>query len=306
MTTGERARRPPRNRQRLIASLLGPLAILGLIVYVIASHGGDLGRVIARVDMGTLVPVTLLALVTLIARTEAVVLCLSAMGDRPRRSDIHAANSITFVAMTVSHYVASPIRAALLKRTDRDLAPTIPQMLMVDASTTLIEAMLVVVVIVASAGTLKLPWWVALAAAAAAIGGVFAALALHSRFREHPAVRGLAVLAHSRRRLLVAGLMGVVICSQIARTFVVLRATGLHPSLLQASATFVAAGVLSSLFAGPTAGAAGAPLIVFGHRSLAAAAAAGLILSITAIVAALLYAAVGGPIYLWRLRRTGR
>ena len=45
---------------------------------------------------------------------------------------------------------------------------------------------------------------------------------------------------------------------------------------------------LSSLFAGPGAGTAGAPLLVFGHNSLAASAAAGLELSITTLIAGVL------------------
>jgi hypothetical protein len=73
--------------------------------------------------------------------------------------------------------------------------------------------------------------------------------------------------------------------------------------MLQATATFVAAGVLSALLAGPGAGTAGAPLLVFGHRSIGAAAAAGLILSATALLAAIVYTVACGPTYAVRLRR---
>ncbi|MGZ4173169.1 MAG: hypothetical protein ACXVQR_01710, partial [Solirubrobacteraceae bacterium] len=58
--------------------------------------------------------------------------------------------------------------------------------------------------------------------------------------------------------------------------------------------------------AGPGAGTAGAPVIIFGHHAIAAAAAAGLVLSITAILAGALYAAVGGPVFLWRFRQISR
>ena len=64
----------------------------------------------------------------------------------------------------------------------------------------------------------------------------------------------------------------------------------------------MAGGVLSSFLAGPAAGTAAAPLIIFGHRSLGAAAAAGLILSITALLASLLYAIACAPVAGWRLR----
>ena len=82
--------------------------------------------------------------------------------------------------------------------------------------------------------------------------------------------------------------------------------SGCNPTLLQAVATFVAGGLLSSLFAGPGAGTAGGPLIVFGHSSLAASAAAGLELSITSLIAGILYAIAGGPVFLYRLRQAQR
>ena len=96
--------------------------------------------------------------------------------------------------------------------------------------------------------------------------------------------------------------MVLVIAAQVIRTLVVLQSVGLKPSLLQAVATFVAAGVLSSLFAGPGAGTAGGPLLVFGHDHLAASAAAGLELSITTLVAGIIYAMIGGPVFLSRWR----
>lgn len=288
---------------RLAVGVGGPLAIVALIVYVLASHGAELDRATAHLTFGTLWPVVLLAIVGLLARAEALVQGLAAMGERPTRPEIHASSSLTFVAMSVSHYVSSPVRAALLKRTDPERAPTIPEMIVVDTATTMIEALLVVGLILASAGTLKLPWWAGVAAVAAVACGFGLAVAARSRLRDWPGLRGLAIFGHPLRQLVITGLLVIVICSQIARTLIVLRAVGLDPSALQAIATFLTAGVLSTLFAGPSAGAAGAPLIVFGHRSIAAAGTAGLILSMTALLGALLYAAVGAPLYIKQVAR---
>ncbi len=179
-------------------------------------------------------------------------------------------------------------------------------MLLVDASTYLVEGLLAAVLLVISASALKLQWWMPVLAVLGAMAVIGLALGLRRRLARHPAIRGLDMLAHSRQRLVVLGLSVVIFASQIVRTLLVLRATGLHPSLLQAAATFVAAGVLSSLITGPAAGTAGAPLIIFGHRSLGAAAAAGLILSITALFSALLYAAICAPVYAHRIRRPVR
>lgn len=292
-----------RSRLRLILSIGGPLIVAGLLAYLLASNGHQILKAVRRGSISELVLVTVLALVTLVARTEAVVACLNAMGSRPRRADIHAANALTFLAALINHYVSAIVRGALLRRIDKERSPTIPQMLMVDTSTTLIEGLVVVALIVISSSVLKLQWWIPVLVALTGIAAAATALWLRHRFAHRQLFRGLNVLVHSRQRTIVSALMLIVIGTQVLRTFMVLRAVGLHPSLLQAVATFVAAGVLSSLFAGPGAGTAGGPLIVFGHNSLAASAAAGLELSITMLIAGLLYAFVGAPVFLWRMRQ---
>ncbi len=295
-----------KGRLRLVLGVAGPLAIVGLLIYLIGSHGDQIAKAARRASAAELAGVTLLALLALLARTESVVACLNAMGGRPQRRDIHAANSLTFLAALINHYVSSVVRAALLRRIDRERSPTIPQMIMVDTSTTLIEALVVGVLLVASASALRVDWWIPWLGLLACVAGVMIALGVRRRFVHHQLFRGLDVLVHSRQRTVVGTLMLIVIGAQVGRTLIVLQGVGLHPSLLQAVATFVAAGVLSSLFAGPGAGTAGGPLIVFGHSSLAASAAAGLELSITTLIAGMIYALWGGPMFLWRLRQAQR
>jgi hypothetical protein len=289
--------------RRAVTTLAGPLIFLAVIAYVVTQHGGDIDRAVSRTSFGTLVIVILLAMVALVARSETAVACLTAMGDRPSRLDIHPASAAAFVVGTVNHYVASPARAAVLKRLDPARAPSIPQMMLVDASTYLIEGLLAAALLVVSASLLKLQWWMPVLVVLAAVSALAVALVLRRRLVRHPAFRGLEMLAHSRQRLIVVGLSLIIFASQIIRTLLVLRATGLHPTLLQACATFVAAGVLSSFLTGPATGTAGAPLLIFGHSAIGAAVAAGLILSITALLAALLYALACGPLYGHRMRR---
>ncbi|MFZ0042172.1 MAG: hypothetical protein WAK93_12760 [Solirubrobacteraceae bacterium] len=273
-----------------------------VIAYLVASHGREILETVRRMQPIQLVLVTGLALVTLVARTEAVVACLSAMKTRPRRVDLHAANSLTFLASTINHYVSSIVRGVLVRRLDPGRSPTIPQMVVVDTATGLIEALVVAVLIVASAGTLKLAWWIPLLVLCAGGAALTVALVVRRRLAHFPLLRGLDVFGNPRQRIVVAVLMLAVIAAQVVRTLVVLQAAGLHPSLIQAVATLVAGGVLSSLFAGPGAGTAAGPLLVFGKHSLAASTAAGLVLSVTMLIAGLVYAAPGGPTFLVRLR----
>ena len=277
--------------------------MVGLLAYLLVSNGPKIEQAARRTSVADLVIVTLLALITLLARTEAVVACLNAMGERPHRRDIHASNSLTFLAAFVNHYLSSVVRAALMRRVDRERSPTIPQMIMVDTSTTLIEGLVVGLLIVVSAGALKLAWWIPAVIVLGGIAGIAIALGTRRRFAHLAVFRGLDVLAHARQRSVVTGLMVVVVITQVLRTLIVLRAVGLHPSLLQAVATFVAGGIISSLLAGPAGGTAAGPLLVFGHQSVAASAAAGLELSITSLIAGMLYAVSGGPVFAWRLRQ---
>lgn len=292
-----------RKRLSLVTSLGGTLVVVGVLVYLLIEHGSEVKQAASRVSAGTLAIVVVLAGITLLARSEEAAACMAAMDRRPRRIDIHAASSIAFLLSTLNHYVASPVRAGILQRLDRPRAPTILQMVLVDGSTYLIEGLLAAVLLVVSASALKLDWWMPVLAIAGAIGALGLAFGARRRFRHHAMFEGLEMLAHSRYRAVVVALTVVVFACQISRTLIVLQAVGLHPTLLQAVATFIAAGVLSSLLAGPGAGTAGAPILVFGHQAIAAATAAGLILSITALLAAVAYALIGGPVILWRLRR---
>lgn len=287
-------------RLRVALGIAGPLLVLGILAYLLAVHGHEILETARRMRFTQLLLVTGLALLTLLARTEAVAACLQAMKSRPHRVDIHAANSLTFLASTINHYVSAIARGALVKRLDPSRSPSIPQMVVVDTATGLVEALLVALLIVVSAATLRLSWWIPLLILLAGLLALFGALVVRRRFAHLALLRGLDVFADPRQRIVVSVLMLSVIAAQVARTLIVLRAVGLHPSLAQAVATFVAGGVLSSLFAGPSAGTAGGPLLVFGSRSLAASAAAGLILSVTMLIAGLVYALPGGPAFLWR------
>jgi uncharacterized membrane protein YbhN (UPF0104 family) len=293
-------------RSRWLFGVLGPLVVIGVFGYVLATHGSDIGHAADRVSAGTLVLITVLALVTLLARTEEAVICMTAMNRRPGRADIHAASSFSFLLSTVNHYIAGIARAAILQRLDRERSPTIPQMVVIDGSTYLIEGLLAGLLLIVSAGALNLAWWLPALAILAAVGALAVALYLRRRFHHQQIFNGLEMLGHSRYRAIIVLLTVLIFACQIGRTLIVLQAVGLHPSLLQAVATFIAGGVLSNLLAGPGGGTAAAPLVIFGHQSLGAATAAGLILSGAALLAAIIYTVATGPILVWRLRRRRR
>ena len=80
-------RRRSRPRLRAAVAIVGPLAIVGAARLPARQQRHEIaaGRASGRAS-AQLVAVTALALLTLLARTEAVVACLNAMGSRPRTS----------------------------------------------------------------------------------------------------------------------------------------------------------------------------------------------------------------------------
>jgi hypothetical protein len=296
----------PRRGLRWLLGLAGPLIVLGALIYVLSTHGSDIGHAIDRASPGTLALIAALALLTLMARSEVALSCMSAMRRQPSRADVHASSSLAFLLATINHYIASIVRATVLKRVDPLNAPTIPQMFVIDGSTTLIEGLMAALLLIISAGALKLAWWLPILAVLGAIVALVVAIYVRRRFRHHAIFDGLEMLSHSRARRKVGALTVVIFACQIGRTLVGLDAVGLHATLLQSVAVFIAGGVLSNLLAGPAGGTLAAPLVIFGHRGLGQATAAGLILSGSALLASVVYALWGGGVLLWRLHRNRR
>ena len=130
-------------------SFAGPLVVVGADRYLLAVHGQEIEQAVKRIELWPARARHAACVLTLLARTEAVVACLCAMENRPRRVDIHSANSVTFLASTINHYVSSIVRGALMRNESTQTGlPTIPQMIMVDTATTLIEGLVVAILIV--------------------------------------------------------------------------------------------------------------------------------------------------------------
>jgi hypothetical protein len=88
----------------------------------------------------------------------------------------------------------------------------------------------------------------------------------------------------------VVGFVLVAVLAQIVRNWVLLRAVGVDASLLDAVALLIAVVVLGQLPVGPTGGAAAAVLIL-GSNGVDAAAAAGMLLTVTGTVGGRAFAA---------------
>jgi uncharacterized membrane protein YbhN (UPF0104 family) len=97
----------------------------------------------------------------------------------------------------------------------------------------------------------------------------------------------------------------VAVFAQILRNWLLLRGVGVDASILDATAVLIALVTLGQLPVGPTVGAAAAVLIL-GSDGVAAAAAAGLLLTVTGTLGGLCFAVWAGADHLFSARSLSR
>jgi uncharacterized membrane protein YbhN (UPF0104 family) len=100
----------------------------------------------------------------------------------------------------------------------------------------------------------------------------------------------------------VIGFVLVAVFSQIFRNWLLLHAVGIDASLFDATAVLIAVVTLGQLPVGPGVGAAAAVLIL-GSDGVAAAAAAGVLMTVTGTVGGLCFAGWAGADRLWSVSR---
>jgi len=145
---------------------------------------------------------------------------------------------------------------------------------------------------------LGLPWWtplVGFCAVLAVVGGL-ARLA-----RRHPSGwwKGLAALGEAR----VAVFVALAVCAQIARNWLMLHASGVHASVLDATAVLIAVAALGVLPVSVGVGTA-AMVLILGSSGVAGVSAAGVLLTATGTLGALGYGGWALADRFWTNRRT--
>jgi uncharacterized membrane protein YbhN (UPF0104 family) len=103
----------------------------------------------------------------------------------------------------------------------------------------------------------------------------------------------------------VIGFVAVAVFGQIFRNWLLLHAVGVDASLFDAIAVLIAVVVLGQLPVGPGGGAA-APVLILGSDGVAAAAAAGVLMTVTGPVGGLCFAGWAGADRLYSAGRRRR
>lgn len=274
------------------------LGVMAAMAVVLAGHRDEFLAAMEGIPYWTLLCATGLHGAALVARSEAFAVCVKAAGGTMRRRLAFQVAAMGFAANIVTTSLGLAVRIAALRRFAPERSPGAGTLLAAEVPVVGLQFAFGCLMSFTLIGPLGLPWWTALIVAAGAIALVWV-LRYLARHHDHGLWRGLAALRSPRDRARVSGCVAIVIGCEVVRNLLLLQAVGLHPSLLDAVAMLIGAGLLGVLPIGPGTG-AGAAMLIFGATGVAPAAAAGILLTATGVVADLLYASWGAGDMLWR------
>src|SRR6185503_9235309 len=195
-------------------------------------------------------------------------------------------------------------RIAALRRSSPEVCPQVPTLVAAEFPIIAVEAALAALASFTLIAPLGLPWWLPVVA--------IALIATASAGLRHLALRkgrdlwsGLAVLRSLRGGSRVVAFVLVAVFAQILRNWILLRGVGVDASIFDATAVLIAVVTLGQLPVGPTVGAAAAMLIL-GRYGVAAAAAGGLLLTVTGTIGGLCFVVWAGADHVWSAVRRPR
>jgi uncharacterized membrane protein YbhN (UPF0104 family) len=271
----------------VVISVLGAAVVAGALGVELAGRRGQFTAAIHAAPIWILSLVVLLQLVSLIARTEAWHVCVRATGATVGRRPLFRAAGVGYLASLINGSLGVAARITALRRTAPRESPHVPALMAAEVPIISVEIALTAVFCFTLVGPLGVPWWAPVIAVAVAGAAVFGLGRLSNR-RQLGLWSGLAVMHSHRGRMIAFVVLGI--CAQIARNWLVLHGIGVHVSLFDAIALLIAMFTLGQLPIGPSLGPAAAVLIL-GSHGVATAAAAGVLLTATATVGSLCYAA---------------
>jgi hypothetical protein len=188
-------------------------------------------------------------------------------------------------------------RIAALRRSSPEVSPQVPTLVAAEVPILAVEAAWAAAGTFTLIGPLGLPWWSPIPALAA-VGLVSAGLRHLAVRQARELWKGLSVLRQLGHGSRVFGFVTMAIFAQIFRSWLLLHAVGVDASLLDATAVLIAVSTLMQLPLGPGAAAAAAVLIL-GRDGVAAAAASGVLMTVTGTIGGICFLAWAGADKLW-------
>ena len=230
-----------------------------------------------------------LQVLALVSRSEAWRVCVHASGGTVGRRKLYRASSIGCVGQLLNSQLGTAARITALRRTAPEETPHVPSLIAAELPILFVEAALAALTSFTLVGPLGLPWWTPMVCLAA-VGSVGLAFRSIAAAKVRWLAKGLSVLRSQRGSARLVGLVLIAVFAQIARNWLLLHAVGVDASVFDAIAVLIAVVSLGQLPFGLSVGAAAAVLIL-GPQGVAAATAAGVLLTATGTVGGLTFAA---------------
>ena len=287
-------------RRRTLITVVGSLATTAILALLLAGRRDEFAAALS-VAAWVLVVTVLLQIVALLARSEAWHLSIEAAGGTVDRRVLYRASSMGILGGLLNAQAAVAARIAALRHSSPDVSPQVPTLIAAEFPILAVEAMLAAVASFTLVAPLGLPWWLPIIALAV-IGAASAGLRQLALRKGRELWRGLAVLRSLNGGSRVIGFVLVAVFAQIFRNWLLLREVGVDASIFDATAVLIAVVTLAQLPVGPGVGAAAAVLIL-GSDGVAAAAAAGVLMTATGTVGGLCFAGWAGADRLWSVSR---
>ena len=287
-------------RRRTLIAVVGSLATAAILALLLAGRGDEFAAALS-VAAWVLAVTVLLQIVSLLARSEAWHLTIRAAGGTVDRRVLYRASSMGVLGGLLNAQAAVAARIAALRHSSPAVSPQVPTLIAAEFPILAVEAALAALASFTLVGPLGLPWWLPLIGLVV-IGTASAGLRHLALRKGRELWRGLAVLRSLHGGSRVIGFVLVAVFAQIFRNWLLLHAVGVNASIFDATAVLIAVVTLAQLPVGPGVGAAAAVLIL-GSDGVAAAAAAGVLMTVTGTVGGLCFAGWAGADRLWSVSR---
>jgi uncharacterized membrane protein YbhN (UPF0104 family) len=288
-------------RRRALITVVGSLATAAVLAWLLAGRRDEFAEAMSSAAASVLAVTALLQIVALVARSEAWHLTIRAAGGTVDRRVLYRASSMQVLGSVVSGQVGVAARIAALRRSSPAVSPQVPTLIAAEFPILAVEATLAALASFTLVGPLGLPWWLPIIGVAV-FASASAGLRHLARRKGRELWKGLAVLRSVSGGSRVVGFVLVAVFAQIFRNWLLLHAVGVDASFFDAIAVLIAVVTLGQLPVGPSVGAAAAVLIL-GRDGVAAAAAAGVLMTVTGTIGGLCFAAWAGTDRLWAAGR---
>jgi hypothetical protein len=288
-------------RRRTRIAIAGSLAAAGLLVLVLAGRRHEFATALSSAALPILGITVLLQIVALLSRSEAWHLSIEAAGGTVARRVLFRASSVGVLGSVLNSELGAAARIAALRHSSPEVTPQVPTLIAAEFPILAVEATLAALASFTLVGPLGLPWWLPVILVAV-VGAASAGLRQLGLRKGRQLWSGLLVLRQLNHGSRLVAFVLLAVFAQIFRNWMMLHAVGVDASVFDATAVLIAVVTLSQLPLGPSVG-AGAAVLILGHDGVAAAAAAGLLLTVTGTAGGLCFVAWGGADHLWVHRR---